>query len=62
MEKPVQKEFIVQFVFRGQQIETRMKNTSVSPQEAIGLLEMAKAQLLDNLAKGRKQVFDMKKQ
>ncbi len=35
-----------------------MSNKNVSPQEAIGLLEMAKSQILENLAQGRKQVFE----
>lgn len=38
-------------------IKTSMKTENVSPQEAIGLLEMAKNQILTNLEKGRKDVF-----
>jgi len=43
-------------------IQTEIKQKNVSPQEAIGLLEMAKSQILDNLAQGRKEIFSgMKK-
>ena len=38
-------------------IKTQMKTENVSPQEAIGLLEMAKSEILDNLKKGRKDIF-----
>ena len=38
-------------------IQTSMKTQNVSPQEAIGFLEMAKDQILDNLKQGRKDVF-----
>ena len=38
-------------------IQTTMKTQNVSPQEAIGFLEMAKDQILDNLKQGRKDIF-----
>ena len=38
-------------------IQTSMKTQNVSPQEAIGYLEMAKDQILDNLKQGRKDIF-----
>ena len=38
-------------------IKTTMKTQNVSPQEAIGFLEMAKDQILDNLKQGRKDIF-----
>ena len=38
-------------------IQTSMKTENVSPQEAIGFLEMAKDQILDNLKQGRKDIF-----
>lgn len=38
-------------------IQTTMKTQNVTPQEAIGFLEMAKDQILDNLKQGRKDIF-----
>ena len=38
-------------------IQTSMKTQNVTPQEAIGFLEMAKDQILDNLKQGRKDIF-----
>ena len=34
-----------------------MHTTQVGPQEALGLLEMAKDQILGNLRKGRQEIF-----
>ncbi|MBI2208061.1 hypothetical protein HYU50_01045 [Candidatus Woesearchaeota archaeon] len=42
-------------------IKTSMKTEGVSPQEALGLLDMAKDQILDNLKKSRKDIFQMEK-
>jgi len=53
----MEKEFAVRFKVRNGNIETQMKQQNISPQEAIGLLEMAKSQLLDNLSKNRKDIF-----
>jgi len=53
----MEKEFAVRFRIIEGNIETQMKQQNVSPQEAIGLLEMAKAQLLEGLSKHRKDVF-----
>ncbi|RME54421.1 hypothetical protein D6777_03785 [Candidatus Woesearchaeota archaeon] len=49
--------FIVKFTIINDNIQTQMHNKNVTPQEAIGLLEMAKSQILENLAKNRKEVF-----
>lgn len=49
--------FAVQFNIMPNNIQTQIKNQNVSPQEAIGLLEMAKDQILTNIRKGRKEVF-----
>ena len=38
-------------------IQTQMQNKNVSLQEALGLLDMAKFQILETLAKGKKEVF-----
>ena len=55
MEKP--REFMVRFGILGKNIQIQIQTKSVNPQEAIGLLEMAKDQILDNLRKGRKELF-----
>ena len=54
------KVFSVTF-FVGQQIQTQIKMQRISPQEAIGLLEMAKDQILANVRQGTKNMFEMKK-
>ena len=51
------KSFIIRFDMDPGNIKTQMKTENVSPQEAIGLLEMAKSEILDNLKKGRKDIF-----
>ena len=53
--------FTVQFVIdKNNNIQTQINSQAVSPTEAIGLLEMAKDQMLDNLRQGRKNLFDIK--
>ena len=52
------REFAIKFVLK-ENISTQMQIKNVSPQEAIGLLEMAKDQIMENVRKGRKNVFDM---
>ena len=42
-------------------IQTQIKMQRISPQEALGLLDMAKDQILDNLRKGTQNMFEMKK-
>jgi len=56
-EKKIERAFAVKFNIQQNNIQTQMQTKNVSPQEAIGLLEMAKDQILDNLKKGRKEVF-----
>lgn len=41
-------------------IQTQINSQKVSPTEAIGLLEMAKDQMMENLRQGRKNIFDVK--
>jgi len=53
--------FMIRFRINNQNIQTEISNKNISPQEAIGLLEMAKGQILDNLAKGRKEIFQTTK-
>ncbi|MBU2590359.1 MAG: hypothetical protein KKB39_06380 [Nanoarchaeota archaeon] len=54
--------FEIKFRIINHNIQTEIKQKNISPQEAIGLLEMAKSQILENLAKGRQEIFSgMKK-
>ncbi len=52
-----EKELIVKFKIINSNIQTQVTTKNVSPQEAIGLLETAKDQLLENLRKNRKELF-----
>ena len=52
-----QKMFLLRVDVMQNNIQTSMKTQNVTPQEAIGFLEMAKDQILDNLKQGRKDVF-----
>ncbi|MFH1456384.1 MAG: hypothetical protein ABIF40_05550 [archaeon] len=51
------KAFVIKFIFEGNSIQTQMKTQNVSPQEALGLLDMAKSEILEKLSKGRHQMF-----
>jgi hypothetical protein len=51
------KEFKVGFRFVNNNIQVHMQTKNVNPQEALGLLDMAKDQILDNLRKGRQEIF-----
>ena len=53
------KMLLLRFDVTKNNIKTSMKTQNISPQETIGLLEMAKNQILDNLKKGRKDIFSM---
>ncbi|MBI2651771.1 hypothetical protein HYX01_04830 [Candidatus Woesearchaeota archaeon] len=48
---------LLRFDVTDNNIQTTMKTENVTPQEAIGLLEMAKTQILDNLKEGKKDIF-----
>ena len=52
--------FSVSFIL-DERIQTQIKMQRVTPQEAIGLLEMAKDQILGNVRKGTQNMFEMKK-
>lgn len=52
-----QKVFLLRVDVSENNIQTSMKTQNVTPQEAIGFLEMAKDQILDNLRQGRKDIF-----
>ena len=51
------REFKVAFRIVGKNIQVHMHTSQVGPQEAIGLLEMAKDQILGNLRQGRQEIF-----
>ena len=48
---------MIRFDITEDNIKTSMKTENVSPQEVLGLLDMAKDQILDNLKQGRKDIF-----
>jgi hypothetical protein len=52
-----QKIFLLRVDVMTNNIQTSMKTQNVTPQEAIGFLEMATDQILDNLKQGRKDIF-----
>ena len=52
---------LLRFDITEDNIKTSMKTDNVSPQEPLGLLDMAKDQILDNLKKSRKDIFQMEK-
>ena len=52
-----QKIFLLRVDVMASNIQTTMKTQNVTPQEAIGFLEMAKDQILDNVKQGRKDIF-----
>ena len=56
--KDQKKEFIIRFNIVNNQIQTQMKISGISPQESIGLLEMAKDQIIEKIKKGRKDIFE----
>ena len=56
-----EKSFSVRFAIAGDKINISMQTSNVSAQEAIGLLEMAKDQLLDTLKKNRQEIFAAEK-
>ena len=57
MQMTEQQIFLLRVDVMTNNIQTSMKTQNVTPQEAIGFLEMAKDQILDNLKQGRKDVF-----
>lgn len=49
--------FAVRFVIKDGEIKTEMHTSGVNKQEVLGLLDMAKDQVLDSLKEGRKEIF-----
>jgi hypothetical protein len=48
-----QKAYAIKFLFKENQIQIQMQAKGVSPHEMIGLLEMAKKQIMDGMNKGQ---------
>tara|TARA_Y100000310_G_C20192786_1_gene583250 strand:+ start:278 stop:466 length:189 start_codon:yes stop_codon:yes gene_type:complete len=49
--------FMVKFVVKEGKMATKMTSKNMSPQETVGLLEVAKQQILDGLKTQKKEVF-----
>ena len=49
--KSAAKGYAIKFLFKDNQIQIQMQANQVSPHEMIGLLEMAKKQILDGMQK-----------
>ncbi len=56
-----EKVFAIKFSLDEGNIKTQIHSKNISPQEAIGLLETAKDQILENVRKGRKEIFKSSK-
>jgi len=56
-----EKVFAIKFDLDKGNIKTQIHSKNISAQEAIGLLETAKDQILENLRKGRKEIFKSSK-
>jgi len=56
-----EKVFAIKFSMERGNIKTQIHSKNISPQEAIGLLETAKDQILENVRKGRKEIFKSSK-
>ena len=51
------KVFMVRFVVKNGKMATKMSSKNMTPQESLGLLEVAKQQILDGLKKNKKEIF-----
>jgi hypothetical protein len=52
-----EKLFMVKFVVNNGKMATKMSSKNMSPQETLGLLDIAKQQILDGLKNNKKEVF-----
>ena len=48
---------MIRFTVKDGKMATEMSTKNMSPQESIGLLEIAKQQLLDSVKENKKEVF-----
>lgn len=51
------KVFMVRFTVKDGKMATEMSSKNMSPQESIGLLEIAKQQILDSVKENKKELF-----
>jgi hypothetical protein len=51
------KVFLVKFIVKGGKMATKISSKNLSPQECVGMLEIAKQQLLDGLKTNKTEVF-----
>ncbi len=51
------KDFMIHFRIRNGKIATKMTSNNVQAQEKVGLLEIAKQQILDELRKTKRDIF-----
>lgn len=49
--------FAIKFVVKEGKMGTKMTSKNIAPQEMIGLLEIAKQQILDSLKENKKEIF-----
>ncbi len=49
--------FMVRFTVKDGKMATEMTTKNMSPQESIGLLEIAKQQILDGVKQNKKEIF-----
>ncbi|MBT4717329.1 hypothetical protein HOB85_05150 [Candidatus Woesearchaeota archaeon] len=49
--------FMVKFVVKDGKMATKMSSKNMTPQETLGLLDIAKQQILDGLKNNKKEVF-----
>ncbi|MBS3134878.1 hypothetical protein J4406_00700 [Candidatus Woesearchaeota archaeon] len=56
-----EKVFAIKFSIEDGNIKTQIHSKNINSQEAVGLLEIAKDQILDNIRKGRKEIFKSSK-
>lgn len=52
-----EKTFEVKFVIKKGNIATKVETKNISPHECVGLLEIAKQQILNGLGASKKEVF-----
>ena len=52
-----EKLFMVKFVVKNGKMATKMTSKNMTPQESLGLLDIAKQQILDGLKDNKKEIF-----
>ena len=49
--------YMVKFIVKDGKLATKMSSKNMSPQEIVGLLEIAKQQVLDGVKENKKEIF-----